>query len=148
MMFGLPRLKTMPALLLAMLLVFVLVMTQTLGVVHGVKHGAAGSLLYAHDHEHAHDHDHDHDHPGGASHAFAESDAQASDHFLEAFFSSHKEASDCRLYDQASHDAPLLAVAPSVLPVAPPPFAVAIFAGEALARWAALFNARGPPLTV
>lgn len=126
----------------ALLLAAVLVMTQTLGVVHGIEHGAAGSLLHTHDQDHAHDHE------VGVGHAHAESDAQESGHFFEAFFSSHKEASDCRLYDQASHDAPLIAVAPSSLPVAPPPFAVAIFAGEALARWAALFDARGPPLTV
>lgn len=129
-MFVTPRFATWLALLLAT----VLVMTQTLGVVHGIKHGAAGSLLYAHEHD--------------AGHAQAEPDVDYSGHFLEAFFSSHKQASDCRLYDQASHDAPLLAVAPSPLPVAPPPFVVAIFAGEALARWAALFDARGPPLTV
>jgi hypothetical protein len=39
------------------------------------------------------------------------------------------------------------AVALMALPVVLPSFAVAIFAGEALARWAALFDARGPPLT-
>ncbi len=127
---------------LVVLLAAVLVMTQTLGVVHGVSHGAAGSLLHAHDHDHAQDHAAD------IGHAHAEPSAQERGHFLEAFFSSHKQASDCRLYDQASHDVPLIEVAQSSLPVAPPPFAVAIFAGKALARWAALFDARGPPLTV
>ncbi len=39
------------------------------------------------------------------------------------------------------------AVALLSLPMALPSLLVAIFQGEALARWAALFDARGPPLT-
>lgn len=133
-MFVSPRLTT----LLAWLLAAVLVMTQTLGVVHGMTHGQSGSAL------HSHDHDHDHDH----HHADAHDEAgDASRHFLSALFSLHEETSDCRLYDQASHDGGLGAVKPLTLPVVPPPFTVAIFQGAALARWAALFDARGPPLT-
>jgi hypothetical protein len=131
-MFVSPRLTT----LLALLLAAVLVMTQTLGVVHGITHGPSGSMLHSHAHDGAHDHDH------------AEVVAVGSSDFFESLFSSHQEASDCRLYDQASHDGAFVAVTPLVLPVVPPPFSVAIFQGEALARWAALFDARGPPLTV
>ena len=120
--------------LLALLLAAVLVMTQTLGVIHTITHGSSGSLL------HSYDHDHDHEH--------AEVEASSSSHVFTALFSSHQEASDCRLYDQASHDGGLLAAMQSTLPVMPPPFTVAIFQGEALARWAALFDARGRPLTV
>ena len=65
-----------------------------------------------------------------------------------SLFSSHQTASDCSLYDLASPGGALLAVAHIALPAVLPPMAVAIFAGEALARWAALFDARGPPLTV
>lgn len=130
MMFALPRLTT----LLAVLLAAVLVMTQTLGVIHGITHGASGSSL------HAHDQGHDHDHDGV--------DASAPGDFLTALFSSHQEASDCRLFDQVSHDGALITATPFALPVVPPPLTVAIFQGEALARWAALFDARGPPLTV
>jgi hypothetical protein len=136
MMFALLRLTA----LLALLLAAVLVMTQTLGVMHGVTHGASGSSLHSHDQGHNHDHDHDHDHD--------RADAYGASHFLTALFSSHQEASDCRLYDQASHDGALVTATPSALPVVPPPVTVAIFQGEALARWAALFDARGPPLTV
>jgi hypothetical protein len=125
-----PRLTT----LLALLLSAVLVMTQTLGVVHGMTHGQSGSALHLHDHDHHHA-----DVPDEAG--------DASLHFFSALFSLHEEASDCRLYDQASHDGGLAAVMPLVLPFVPPPFAVAIFQGDALARWAALFDARGPPLT-
>jgi hypothetical protein len=132
-MFVLPRLTT----LLALLLAAVLVMTQTLGVVHGITHGPSGSSLHSHDHHHGQSHDH------------AEVEVKA-DHggVLTALFAAHQENSDCRLYDQASHDGALVSVTPSALPVVPPSFMVAIFQGEALARWAALFDARGPPLTV
>lgn len=136
-MFVSPRFTT----LLALLLAAVLVMMQTLGVVHSMTHGQSGAMLHSHDHDHAHDHDH--------HHADAHDDAgDSSRHFLSALFALHEEASDCRLYDQASHDGALAAVMPSALPVVPPPFSVAIFQGEALARWTALFDARGPPLTV
>ena len=123
--------------LLALLLAAVLVMTQTLGVVHSLTHGQSGAMLHSHDHDHDHHHADAHDEAGDSS-----------NHFLSALFALHEEASDCRLYDQASHDGALAAVMPLVLPVVPPPFTVAIFQGEALARWAALFDARGPPLTV
>ena len=116
--------------LLALLLAAVLVMTQTLGVVHAITHGSSGSSLQSHDHDHA-----------GVG-------ASDQSHVLTALFSSHQEASDCRLYDQASHDAALVTAMPSALPVVAPPLTVSIFQGEALARWAALFDARGPPLTV
>lgn len=116
--------------LLALLLAAVLVMTQTLGVVHAVTHGSSGSSL----------HSYDHDHP--------EVEAPDTGYFLTALFSSHQEVFDCRFYDQASHGGALVTAVQSTLPVVPPPLTVAIFQGEALARWAALFDARGPPLTV
>jgi len=112
---------------LAVLLVLVLVMTQTLSLVHSITHGPSGSMLQAHDH----------------------ADVQSADSgsFLTLLFSSHQEAADCRLYDQAGHEGALVMARQLPLPVVPPPLTVAIFQGEALARWAALFDARGPPLT-
>ena len=134
-MLVLPRL----AVLLGLLLAAVLVMTQTLGLVHAITHGSSGSSgssLYF-DNE-FHDHDHDHD----------VAKAPGVNHFLVSLFSLHSDVSDCRLFDQASHDGGLAMTFKSTLPGVPPPLTVAIFQGEALARWAALFDARGPPLTV
>ena len=131
-MFVLPRLVV----LLGLLLAAVLVMTQTLGLVHAITHGSTGSSLYF-DNE-FHDHDHDHD----------VAKAPGVNHFLVSLFSLHSDVSDCRLFDQASHDGGLAMAVKSALPVVLPPLTVAIFQGEALARWAALFDARGPPLTV
>ena len=131
-MFVLPRLVV----LLALLLAAVLVMTQTLGLVHAITHGSSGSSLYFDDEFHDHDHDHD------------VAKAPGVNHFFVSLFSLHSEVSDCRLFDQASHDGGLAMTFKSTLPGVPPPLTVAIFQGEALARWAALFDARGPPLTV
>ena len=128
-MFALPRLTTWLALLLAA----VLVLTQTLGVVHGITHGAAGALL----HSYSGSDDHDHDHVKTPS----------TPHFLTTLFSSHQEASDCRLYDQARHEGAVVMALPWALPALPPGVSVPLFQGKALARWAALFDARGPPLT-
>jgi len=133
-MFVLPRL----AALLALLLAAVLVMTQTLGLVHAITHGSSGSSLYSQDEFHDHDHDHDR----------SETDALGVNHLLASLFSLHHDVSDCRLFDQASHDGGLAMAIQSTLPGAPPPLTVAIFQGEAIARWASLFDARGPPLTV
>ena len=134
-MFVLPRL----AALLGFLLAAVLVMTQTLGLVHAITHGSSGSSgssLYF-DNE-FHDHDHDHD----------VAKAPGVNHFFVSLFSLHHDVSDCRLFDQAGHDGGLAMTFKSTLPGVPPPLTVAIFQGEAFARWAALFDARGPPLTV
>ena len=129
-MFVLPRV----AVLLGLLLAAVLVMTQTLGLVHAITHGSSGSSLYF-DNE-FHDHDHD------------VAKAPGVNHLLASLFSLHHDVSDCRLFDQASHDGGLAMAVKSAPPVVLPPLTVAIFQGEALARWAALFDARGPPLTV
>ena len=129
-MFVLPRL----AVLLGLLLAAVLVMTQTLGLVHAITHGSSGSSLYFDDEFHDHDHD--------------VAKAPGVNHFFVSLFSLHHDVSDCRLFDQASHDGGLAMTFKSTLPGVPPPLTVAIFQGEALARWAALFDARGPPLTV
>ena len=125
-----------PKALLGLLLAAVLVMTQTLGQVHAITHGSSGSSLYSVDEFHDHDHSH------------SEAGAPSVNHFFASLFSLHLDVSDCRLFDQASHDGGLAMVLKSTLPGVPPPVTVSIFHGEALARWAALFDARGPPLTV
>ena len=115
----------------ALWLVLSLLLSQSLGQLHAVKH--AGK----------------HGGPAAVAHASGEHAAHHGPHddgALEGLFSSHGSDSDCRLYDQLSDGqaVPLVVVAP--LPVVLPSLLVAIFAGDALARWAALFDARGPPL--
>jgi hypothetical protein len=117
-----------------------LLFAQLLGLMHGVVHGPQADI-----------HSHSHVHQGGrhqehSALAHAE-DERAAEGWLASLFSSHDGDSDCRLFDQASHGQaaplfPLLSL-PLVLCTA----AFDISRGEALARWAALFDARGPPST-
>ena len=116
-----------------------LLLAQTLGLLHGVVHEAgrehhvqALSVDQVHNHGHNHSHGDQGAHSGG---------------WLASLFSSHDGGADCRLFDQASHGSAAPASALSSLPALPPSVAVAIFQGDALARWVALFDARGPPLT-
>ena len=64
---------------------------------------------------------------------------------LAALFSGHDDEARCRLVDSLTHAAPDVAVlATAALPLAAT--TLSSLAGAALARWAALFDARGPPL--
>ncbi|RYZ06719.1 MAG: hypothetical protein EOO24_11490, partial [Comamonadaceae bacterium] len=65
---------------------------------------------------------------------------------LAKLFGFHGDA-ECRLYDQLSGAAAVLGVPLVVLPVVLPTARFAFFEGEYLARWVALFDARGPPPT-
>ena len=116
--------------LLFWLLACTLLLMPTLGLMHEVVHGPQ-----AHRAVHALAHDAHHSH-----------DAHEDDPWLGRLFSTHKDDNDCRLFDQASHGSAASLVAVLSLPMV---FASQVFdisRGEALARWAALFDARGPPL--
>ena len=121
-----------------LLLACALLLSQTLGFMHGVLHApirgsftAAGSNVQL----------------ALPALPSASEAGQPLGNWMDALFSSHRGDNDCRLFDQASHGSAATPVAALALPVVLPSFAVAIFQGEALARWAALFDARGPPLT-
>ncbi|MFN5348705.1 MAG: hypothetical protein ACK5A0_04085 [Polaromonas sp.] len=114
-----------------------LLLAQALGTVHGVAHHKAADRAHSHAHVHAHAH--------GGEHADEAAHQQS---VLASVFAVHDGANDCRLFDQASQDGMLALLLALALPVVLPPFEVAIFQGEALARSVALFDARGPPLTV
>jgi len=108
-----------------------LLLSHSLGQLHAVKHGGLAAVAHLVGEREANEVHHGHDGEGD----------------LDILFSSHDSASDCRLYDQMcdGHAMPLFLAAP--LPIVLPSVLVAIFAGDALARWDALFDARGPPLT-
>ena len=110
-------------------LALVLLLAPMLGLMHGLTHGAldARHAVPAHS-DHADDSGHEH---GG----------------LADLFSAHADATDCRVYDQLCH-ADALSVPPlAALPMVLSAFIFLFLQGEALARQAALFEARGPPLT-
>ena len=64
--------------------------------------------------------------------------------WLHALFSDKTDA-ECRLYDQLAHGSSAPGVPLVVLPVLLPAATFAFLEGEAIARWVALFEARGPP---
>ena len=109
-------------------LVLALLWAQSLGVWHGIVHGGHGV--------------------GGvhASLALANAGEVKSHGFFESLFGDHDDV-DCQLFDQLCHGdalatAPVLALSPGV-----PAAQIAHLTGLAVARWAALFQARGPPIS-
>ncbi len=111
-------------------LALVLVLAPLMGLMHGVTHGGMdpGHATAAHLLE------------GDDGHGHAQG-------WLADLFSAHGDDSDCRVYDQLSHGdaAPVLPLV--ALPLALSAFVFLFLQGETLARRAALFEARGPPLT-
>jgi hypothetical protein len=67
-------------------------------------------------------------------------------HGIASHFGDHPDA-ECRLYDHLSHGSGVLGVPTVVLPMLLPSATFAYLQGEAIARWVALFDARGPPST-
>lgn len=131
--------------LLLWLVALALVAAQVLGLMHQMVHqqlyggGAAERLAHTseharadysgHERDHARDHDHADDH---------------GTHWIAALFSAHSDDSSCRLFDPLQHEGLLMLPAlllPSVLAARFIDFSK----GECLARWAALYDARGPP---
>ncbi|WP_457279957.1 hypothetical protein [Polaromonas sp. P5_D5] len=126
---------------LAWLLAATLLLAQLLGLMHGVVHSPQ-----AHIHSHSNMH-HDGHHQGHAALAHVEEEGESEGGWLASLFSSHDGDPDCRLFDQASHGQAAPTLPLLSLPLVLSSVAFDISRGEALARWAALFDARGPPST-
>jgi hypothetical protein len=119
------------------LLVAALLLAQLLGLMHGVVHSPQAHINSPlHEHHDGYQHEH-----AVLAHAEEEGDGG----WLAALFSSHEGDSDCRLFDQASHGQAAPTFPTLSLPLVLSSAAFDISRGEALARWAALFDARGPP---
>lgn len=110
----------------------VLLLSQSLGLLHGIVHGPSGASGHA----------------AQVVHAVGEVEHGA-DRFLDRLFSGHSSEdgdSGCRLYDQSSHCDAMPGVLVLALPLVLTPFFFSVLPGLAVARWHALFQARGPPL--
>ena len=105
-------------------LALAMVLAQTLGLLHSVVHSPLAESA-------------------ATSHA-AEAHTP-SDSWVEQLFAGHGNESDCRIYDQLSHADAAPALASVALPLALAPFVFALLSRLAVARWHALFQARGPP---
>jgi hypothetical protein len=119
------------------LAVLALLAAQALGLLHRVVHSplvapalqvAAGAAGAAYAQVHAH----------------SALPANVADPFGK-LFTGHGSDADCRAYDQIGHSDAMPPVAAPALPVIVPASVLQFFAGEFIARWAALFEARGPP---
>lgn len=120
----------------------VLVLVPLLGLMHNVVHGQQAHGRYGAAPVHASG-DHEHEH----GHVAATEDGWEDGGWLASLFSSHDGEPDCRLFDQASSDHAAIVLPLLSLPQVLCTVAFDISRGEALARWAALFDARGPPLS-
>lgn len=109
-------------------LALVLLLAPVLGLMHGVVHRAG-------------------DQPQAAQTLAAEAGGLAHGHgWMDDLFSAHGNDSDCRVFDQLCHSQAPPALPLLVLPLVLSPFVFHFLEGDVLARWAALFEARGPPL--
>ena len=109
------------------MLVLALLWAQSLGLWHGIVHGGHGA---------------------GSVHASLTHvvDSHAEPHgFFETLFGSHHDGVDCELFDQLSHGDALATAPVLALPLGVPAAHIAHLTGLAVARWAALFQARAPP---
>jgi hypothetical protein len=108
------------------MVLFALLAAQTMGLMHRVVHlpvfGADSPVVSTSPHA------------GGHSRGWA-----------DTLFVGHDGESACLLFDQLTQGGCLPSVPAVLLPVTAPLFFLQWFQGEALARWAALFDARGPP---
>jgi hypothetical protein len=106
------------------LLAFVLVAAQALAFMHRIAHV-----------------------PHADEAAVAQGDAHGHESgWLAQLFAGH-DADSCRLIDSLGQGG-LAAATPPCAALVPALYRLPLWAGEALARWAALFDARGPPLPV
>jgi hypothetical protein len=112
---------------MACVLVLALVWAQSLGLWHSVVHGDAPYAART-----------------GVSQLAAQDTGQAPS-LLQRLFAAHQLDADCQFFDQHSHG-DILSAAPAVVVVLALS-APALVASHALAvaRWHALFQARGPP---
>ena len=118
-------------------LALVLLLSQTLGLLHAIVHAPALATVPTAQVTHV----------PNAAEALAAPAPGADPYFSRLFRGHSRQDGDpaCRLYDQSSHVDALPGVPVLALPLVLPPFVFAVVSGLALARWHALFQARGPP---
>jgi hypothetical protein len=112
---------------LFLLLALALVAAQSLGMLHRIVHAPGLEAKHAQAVEHD------------------DADCDRAQGWLAALFSGHDDGDDgCRLLAALTHDGMPLTHAAAVFLLAPA-FLVKALHGDFVARWAALFDARGPP---
>lgn len=112
---------------LACVLVLALVWAQSLGLWHSVVHA---DVL-----------------PGGRAGVtqLAALDSGQPPSLMQRLFAGHQYDTDCQFFDQHSHGDALAGAGAAMAPLALPTTALVASHALAVARWLALFQARGPP---
>lgn len=125
---------------LLVMLLSLFLLAQTLGWMHRALHGAArpAQAAAAHAKEHAHGHA-----PETVS---APAGAVDSPAWVQALFGSHEDAAQCKIFDAVTYTGitPVGVFAPCLVPAA---LSLARSEAQFVARRAALFDARGPPVS-
>ena len=118
-------------------LALVLLLNQTLGLLHGIVHAPSITTAVGMHHPHAR---------AGVD-AVAAPDRSAGSWFSWLFEGHSRDSgsADCRLFGQSSHCDAMPGVPVLALPLVLQPFVFSVLPGLAVARWHALFQARGPP---
>lgn len=120
-----------------------LVCAQALGLAHRVAHTPHEASEPRTAHTAALHHEHHHGEIERSNINNASQDHELG--WLERLFSQHHDENDCRLYDSLSPQA-FACNASLPIPVIAPPLAYVRVLGDGfVARWTALFDARGPP---
>lgn len=110
------------------LLLLAFVLAQSLGWMHRAVHGTGGAASAM----------------SAGVHASADAPREQAEAGIAGLFRGHADASDCRLFDALAQPG-CAASALVVLPLSLPAAILAAAYGEFVARWSALFDARGPP---
>ncbi len=118
-----------------------LLFSQTLGLLHGTVHNASQANVQAHWAAQI-----DEPPESGLLPASFASVGTKLPNALQLLFADHQTESDCLVYDQLNHCDAAPGVAVVALPLSIPAFLLSLLSGLAVARWHALFQARGPPL--
>jgi len=113
-------------------LALALVLAPTLGHLHRTVHGPHTELA--------------HEWAAGQAHADHDDHAGHDHGWIAGLFTAHDDDSTCRLFDQLTHSDALASLPALALPLVLTPFLFRRLDGIARARWATLFDARGPPV--
>jgi hypothetical protein len=107
------------------------------GIVHDFSHGLPAAVVGANVPHHAQ--------PRADSLELVPVAAIHSPQWSKKLFAGHKKVADCLVFDQLCHADALPFLPLQVLPTLLPNIVLVTLAGEFIARWAALYQARGPP---
>ena len=115
---------------LALALLLVPLLGLMHGIAHGLSHGLSATAVSA----------------NAQHHAQTRTDGVDAPRWSKKLFAGHDKAADCLVFDQLCHADALHFLPLQVLPTPLPNIVLVTLAGDFIARWAALYQARGPPL--